>query len=283
MLKIGHMLSCLLVVATVSALAEPLPSPARCDLNAPDWDQARCLLSPVRTYGVIGSPKKTLPVPWHKLLGEHPLEVPPAARLTAFLRKAGIREKDVGGALDQPLSRNLPGQGARYFIIHDTSVLLDTPARNGFPAYVNGKAWSDAMIKALAGKKNAHVFVGRTGQSATAVDFGEALVTTKFEKTRRDVLEGLFVGVENLQPRLRDGKGIDSIAPLPGFTRAQLKRLAVVYVAASVRAGRWLIPAFHAVLDSGIPDGHDDPQHFDLPVFSAALNGVLLDMGRATH
>ena len=277
-MKPPHLLAALLVMAAVPVPAQPLPSPARCDLNASDWDQARCLLSPVKTYGVVGSPGHALPKPWQKLLGEQSLEVPSAQRLRTYLRKVGVQEKDVGGALDQPISRNSFGQGARFFIIHDTSVLLDTPGQGGFPAYVNGKDWSGAMIKALAQKHNAHVFVGRTGTSATAVDFAEALVTTKFEKTSREHLEGLFVGVENLQPRLRDGKGIDSIAPVPGFTQAQLKRLAVIYVAASVRAGRWLIPAFHAVLDNGIADAHDDPQHFDLAKFSAALSGVLLQL-----
>lgn len=48
------------------------------------------------------------------------------------------------------------------------------------------------------------------------------------------------------------------------FSDAELKRLALVYVAASLRRGQWLIPAFHAVIDSGFKDGHDDPQCFDL-------------------
>jgi hypothetical protein len=37
----------------------------------------------------------------------------------------------------------------------------------------------------------------------------------------------------------------------------------LVYVAASVRKGTWMIPAFHGVLDVGVGD-HDDPQHFEL-------------------
>lgn len=262
-----------------AALARTLPSPALCDLNVSDWDQARCLLSPVKTYGAVGSPRAGLPEPWLKLLGDHPQAVPSVERFRAYLTRFGVQEDDVGGPLDRPVSSNTVGEKARYFIIHDTSVLLEANKKLGFPASINGKAWSDALIAVLARKKNAHVFVGRAGQSITAVDFGEALVTTKFEKTRRDLLEGLFVGVENLQPRLRGSKGIDSLAPVPGFTRSQLKRLAVIYVAVSVRAGRWLIPVFHAVLDSGIPDAHDDPQHFDLDMFSAALNGVLSDLG----
>ena len=36
-------------------------------------------------------------------------------------------------------------------------------------------------------------------------------------------------------------------------------------------AGLWLIPAFHAAIDEGLPDAHDDPQNFDLPAFDAAV------------
>jgi len=221
-----------------------------------------------------------LPVPWKKLFMDHQQVLPSVENFRAYLRQAGIQEKDIGGGLGQPISKNSYGENARYFIIHDTSTLLEARGKRGFPAYSNGKAWSDGKIKILEQKKNAHVFIGRTGQSSTAVDLGQALVTTKFEKANRERLEGLFVGVENIQPRRLDSKGIDSISPVPGFTQTQLKRLAVVYVAASIRAGRWLIPAFHAVLDNGIKDGHDDPQHFDLDQFSAALNEVLLAQSR---
>lgn len=268
----------LLVAVTFPALAQVSPSPTRCNLNVEDWEQARCLLSPVITYGHIGSPRRSLPAPWQSLLGSHPRKLPTEDRFHAYLRHAGIRESDVGGGVDHPISQTAQGQSAHYFVIHDASVLLDAPRKRGFPAYINAKAWSDATTKSLASKKNAHVFIGRTGQSVTAVNFGEALITTKFEKTDQERLAGLFVGVENLQPRLRDGKGIDSVAPMPGFTSSQLKRLAVVYVAASLRAGHWLIPAFHAVLDNGIADAHDDPQHFDLARFSAMLNGVLREV-----
>lgn len=271
----------LFVAVSIPALAQDLPSPSRCDLNVADWEQARCLLSPVMAYGHIGGQRRSLPAPWRSLLGSHPRKLPTEDRLRAYLKHADIPESDVGGGVDHPISQTAHGQSARYFVIHDTSVLLDASRKKGFPAYVNARGWSDATTKSLVSKKNAHVFIGRTGQSVTAVNFGEALITTKFEKTDQERLAGLFVGVENLQPRLRDGKGIDSVAPMPGFTSSQLKRLAVVYVAASLRAGHWLIPAFHAVLDNGIADAHDDPQHFDLAKFSTILNGVLQEVDGA--
>jgi hypothetical protein len=79
--------------------------------------------------------------------------------------------------------------------------------------------------------------------------------------------------VEMIQPR-RGGPGHrrnDITAPHPGFTMQQYDRLALLYTIASVRAGEWLIPAFHAVLDGDVRGGHDDPQNFDLESFARAL------------
>jgi len=36
-----------------------------------------------------------------------------------------------------------------------------------------------------------------------------------------------------------------------------------------------MVPAFHAVIDEGIPNAHDDPQNFELVKFDVAL-GLLL-------
>ena len=85
-----------------------------------------------------------------------------------------------------------------------------------------------------------------------------------------------------MQPRIGDpaipkpGKTAnDAIAPDPGFSDAQYERLALLYVAASVRRGEWLIPAFHAAIDSGFAGGHDDPQKFDLGKWAAAIADLL--------
>jgi hypothetical protein len=80
-----------------------------------------------------------------------------------------------------------------------------------------------------------------------------------------------------IQPR-RSGFGHgrnDTGAPLPGFTSAQYDRLALLYPLVSVRGGKWLIPAFHAVIDAGIHNGHDDPQNFDLDSFVQSLSFLL--------
>ena len=51
----------------------------------------------------------------------------------------------------------------------------------------------------------------------------------------------------------------------------QYERLALLYIIASVRAGHWLIPAFHAAIDGHIPNGHDDPLNFDIDSFANSL------------
>ena len=42
-----------------------------------------------------------------------------------------------------------------------------------------------------------------------------------------------------------------------------------------MRAGAWLVPAFHAPIDADIRGGHDDPQNFDLRALAAALEALL--------
>ena len=90
---------------------------------------------------------------------------------------------------------------------------------------------------------------------------------------------GLFVHTELIQPRHRDpdkgGPKNDALAPEPGFTVAQYDRLALLYVSASVQHGTWLIPGYHCAIDAGIPDGHDDPQHFDLAFWAGRLEELL--------
>ena len=255
---------------------DKLPSPHHCDLNVAKLTQAQCLLSQVARYGELGPPLSNLPPPWPALLGDAPRRVPAVPAMRSLLSDRGINEADLGGSLDAPVSRTARGERARYFIIHDTSAPTLPAGGSGFPLEINGEPWSEKYLKQLSAAANAHVFVGRTGKSRTAVGFDKPLLTTKFERNGdRTRLVGMFLGVENLQPRRLDAKGIDSIAPVPGFTPPQLQRLALIYVAASVRAGTWLVPVYHAVLDGGIKNAHDDPQDFDLQGFSAAVLELL--------
>jgi len=247
-------------------------------------EQARCLLRPVLIGGHLGEPLKKLPQPLDKLIGKS-LGVDRAA-LERYLVEHSISEDDIGGSLSEPVSRanSVDPQSllARYFVIHDVSTpnYLDDP----FPPHINEAPWiwNDLRLKWL-NRKVTHVYISRTGESVTAVDFKTELPDphhgTKFARDRlRNRGKGLYLHVELVQPRRRDPKGRpnnDRIAPLPGFTDAQLERLALVYIAASVRRGEWLIPAFHATVDAGIPDAHDDPQNFDTKRWGAHLKALL--------
>ena len=145
------------------------------------------------------------------------------------------------------------------------------------PALVDTPDWefNDFTLRdpARGAGPKGHVYVNRLGRSVTVHDFAVANYASKLEKDK-PTLTGLFLHIELVQPRRSDpagGKGNDGLAPEPGFTATQYERLALLYIAASVRRGTWLIPAFHAVLDTGYPNGHDDPQHFSLAAWSAAI------------
>ena len=91
-------------------------------------------------------------------------------------------------------------------------------------------------------------------------------------------LRGLFLHNELIQPRKHLSgyrRRNDFKAPEPGFSPAQYEALALLYVVASVRAGFWMIPAYHAVIDEGIYDKHDDPQNFEFEKFNEAINRQL--------
>ena len=85
-----------------------------------------------------------------------------------------------------------------------------------------------------------------------------------------------------IQPRRSaPGRGWrnDARSPDPPFTPAQYDRLALLYVIASVRADRWLIPAFHAAIDAQIPNGHDDPLNFNIDNFASSLDSLMAKLG----
>ena len=107
-------------------------------------------------------------------------------------------------------------------------------------------------------------------------EFSEPWRAMRFERATRfgTDLKGLFLHVEMVQPRRSQpgrGRSNDAQAPTPGFTDIQYDRLALIYMIASVRAGRWLIPAFHIAIDSGIRGGHDDPQNFEIEAFAGGI------------
>ena len=237
-------------------------------------EQAQCLLRPVMRgggKGVLVALPKTLAM----LIGT-PVSVD-KARYAAFVVRNGLQTL----ALDAPVSRandNDPAAApARYFVIHDTSTpwLGDKP----FPRGMNRLAYiNDITSYATGPNAVAHVFNSRQGVLTIGHDFATPWRATKLEKQVGLPSKGLFLHIENLQPRRRDGggpQGGDTIAPKPGFTRIQYRRLAQLYAVASIRAGAWLIPGFHAGVDDGIRDAHDDPQNFRLKQFDRAVRSVV--------
>jgi peptidoglycan hydrolase-like protein with peptidoglycan-binding domain len=168
---------------------------------------------------------------------------------------------------------------ANYFVIHDTSTSL--PAGKTFdPAFIDTGAWDgNRLSNQPAGKT--HVYITRDGKTRTDADYHTPRRATQFELRHQGftdplVHRGSFLHHELVQPR-RGPKPAEPDAPTPGFTPAQYELLAVCYLAASVRRGRWLLPAFHCVLDLGVGD-HDDPQHFDLEAWDAALTVLLAEV-----
>jgi hypothetical protein len=75
------------------------------------------------------------------------------------------------------------------------------------------------------------------------------------------------------------GRRNDARSPDPAFTAPQYDRLALLYVIASVRAERWLIPAFHAAIDAQIANGHDDPLNLNVESFANSLDSLLAKLG----
>ena len=242
--------------------------------------QARCLLRPNKIGGVLGDQLSELPKPLEGSIGES-FKIK-KENVRKYLQKNKIDEESIGGSLDKPLSTaRLPnGETIQtlYFIIHDTSspYLKDAPFPENFDTDAN---WRGNDLTIWIKQPVAHIFVNRMGQSITTTPFDETARKGWGTKFARDFLKadgkGLQLHIELIQPRRRDAASVnpenDLIAPFPGFTKAQYERLALLYVAASLRRGTWLIPAYHSAIDAGIKDAHDDPQNFELQKFAGQL------------
>jgi hypothetical protein len=235
-------------------------------------EQARCLLRLVPPGGHPADRIARLPAALEKLVGKR---VPVNRRqVEAWLRSKNISADDLGGGLEAPLSRTSAGLPALYFVIHDTSTPAYGPEPFG-PEIDEPGSSVNALERWRQGEASvAHLFLSRTGTSITTRDYQ---IPWRATKTERCVIgpdsRGRFLHNEVVQPRRTSGlHGYENDQPPDlAFTPAQLDRLALAYVAASVRSGRWLIPAFHAVIDEGLPAGHDDPQGFDLAQWTRSI------------
>jgi hypothetical protein len=252
-------------------------------------EQARCLLTPVQPIGRLGPALEALPEAIGKRVGGN-VDLPSQAALGALLRDRGA-DKDLIATLNDPVSHahdNDPlSRSATYVIFHDTS----TPnyRTQPWPLSIDDdpKVNNLARYECANDIERAHVFINRKGAIFLAHDFTVPWRATKFEAAKNfgSALKGLFLHIELIQPR-RAMKGYgrrnDFQAPNPGFSQAQYDSLALVYAVASRRAGFWLIPAFHSVLDEGIRNKHDDPQNFQLEAFAASLDHLVGELRTRT-
>jgi hypothetical protein len=250
-------------------------------------EQAMCLMRGMDATRNLAPPLTSLPSALASRIGETP-GLPTREVLSNYLSKENL-ETDFAAHLWEPLSRahdNDPDSPtARYFVIHDTSG--PNYGHRAFPDDIN----TDAHYENLAdyactdGWGRAHVFINRVGEMLLAHDYSIPWRETKFEQAAEfgGALQGLFLHNELVQPRKSapgHGWRNDAQTPDPAFTQAQYDRLALLYTIAGVRKGKWLIPAFHAAIDADIPNGHDDPLHFDIDSFAASLDTLAEKLGQ---
>ncbi|KAB2883837.1 MAG: hypothetical protein F9K38_05175 [Pseudorhodoplanes sp.] len=244
-------------------------------------EQARCLLTPVLPVGHLGPPLIELPDALAHFVGTG-RDLPSRAALRALLADRGLMET-LGDTLSEAVAHAHDGdplsRSATYFVLHDTS----SPNFRGLPwpraIDDDPKVNSLARYQCANRIERAHVFINRRGAILLAHDFIVPWRATKFETATNhgSALKGLYLHIELIQPRRAlsgYGRRNDFLAPDPGFTQEQYDALALVYTIASVRAGFWMIPGYHAVIDEGIRDKHDDPQNFDLDAFAARLTAL---------
>jgi hypothetical protein len=273
---VAFVIICSGVIEAQTACNKFQPVAGRCDLSAAPATQAKCLLRPVKKFAHLGDPLPSLPAPLDALIGKPTEDTLTLDQLKRFLAAKGISETDLGGALSVKLTK------PKYFVIHDTSDLFDRP---DFPANINDESATINKLSRRVTKKICHVYINRAGNSATAVVFESTAPPsgTKFGTCNRS-RRTEFLHIENVQPRIRDrsvGFPNDALAPDPGFPEAQLERLALVYLVASVRSGKWLIPAYHSPIDLGFRDRHDDPQNFNLQTWVTKLDQLIAEIRAA--
>jgi hypothetical protein len=245
-------------------------------------EQAMCLMRGMDATRNLAPTLESLPPALASRIGRD-TGLPSREVLSTFLSTRDL-EWDFAAYLWRPVSRahdNDPDAPmARYFVIHDTSG--PNYGHKSFPADidVNPKLNNLENFKCSDGWGKAHVVVNRSGDMLLDHEFAIPWRETKFERAVNfaGALKGLFLHVELLQPRRNEagrGRRDDAQTPNPGFTTAQYDRLALLYVIASVRAEHWLVPAFHAAIDAGIRNGHDDPLHFNVESFANSLDRLV--------
>lgn len=235
-------------------------------------EQAELLLRNVKMWAKIDKEKPNIDLKFQNLITSE-IEIN-KEKLKTYLLSQSITDDEICGNIHNEVSFTIVNKNkiyAKYFVIHDVS----SPAlKNEFPKNINDSTWKKNNLSSWTwkkGKEPSHSIVTRTGKSKTLNDFSVGWRATKFELNEIGVASrGLFLHIELVQPRVYPPGNIKNapVAPTPGFTDIQYKRLALLYICASVRKGDWLIPAYHVNIDEGLEDGHDDPQNFELNKFT---------------
>ena len=244
--------------------------------DLPAVDQARLLLRNIQLMGKVSNDLAVIDSGFAARVGKT-CEIT-RDQLRTYLEKYHINEWEIGGSIDMPLSTVTDSNGnvtyAKYIVFHDTS--FPRYGKAGFPNNIDDASWDWNHLSRWLTNVT-HIYVNRIGESKTMTPFSEGLTATKLERyVMGDAAsKGLYLHIEMIQPRATMkgyGRHNDVDAPEPGFTDEQYKRLALIYTAAGVRKGSYLIPAFHACVDANIRNAHDDPQNFELPKFFYILN-----------
>lgn len=256
-------------------------SAASINPELPAVEQARMLLRKVMMSGKVSSELPYLDAEFSKRVGQKCAIT--RDQLRVYLEKNHISEWEIGGNIDLPLSSLSDTTGgkayAKYMVIHDTSY---PRYATSFPSNINDDSWEWNRLNRWVANVT-HIFVNRMGDSKTVNPFNDGVTATKLERyvMGETATKGLYLHIELIQPRkARKGFGRhnDVDAPEMGFTDAQYQRLALLFTTASIRKGEYLIPGFHACVDSGIKYAHDDPQNFELSKFFTALNTIWTDL-----
>jgi hypothetical protein len=249
-------------------------------------EQAVCLMRGMDSSRNLEPRLPSLPAALAERIGQT-TGLPSRATLGDYLSTLGL-EGEFGDFLWLPVSRghdnDLGAPMARYFVIHDTSG--PNFGRRSFPDDINGGGKVNDLrnFECHDGWGKAHVVISRTGELLLVHDYSTPWRETKFEQAAEfgGALKGLFLHNEMIQPRRSApgrGRRNDARSPDPPFTAAQYDRLALLYIIASVRAERWLIPAFHAAIDAQIANGHDDPLDFNIDSFANSLDNLIAKLG----
>ena len=260
------MIAVLLAAAEVAAPAvECRFDPVQMSFAGTQLEQARCLLRHVQPGGSADA-GRDLPPALASLIGQ-------STSIDPSKLSSELRHRHLPLPATTPVSETLDHHRAIYFVIHDTS----SPwiGSKLFPPSFDRNPYYNDVHYFLGKDAVAHLFNDRRGHVTVGHDLEVGWRATKLERIIGESVRGRFLHVENVQPRREDAEGPphnDRIGPEPGFTKAQYRTLALLYVLASSRAGSWMVPAFHANIDRGIPEAHDDPQHFDLDAFDREVS-----------